>query len=43
MSMPCSGPRLGAIADDGIHEAPGIHYYFFNHAADPVPEYRRVG
>ena len=29
-------PRLGAIADDGIHEAPGIHYYFFNHAADPV-------
>ncbi len=29
-------PRLAKLADDGIHEAPGIHYYFFNHAADPV-------
>ncbi len=29
-------PRFGKIADDGIHEAPGIHYYFFNHAPDPI-------
>ena len=29
-------PRLGAIGDDGIHEAPGLHFYFVNHFADPV-------
>ena len=29
-------PRLGAIGDDGIHEAPGLHLYFVNHFADPV-------
>ena len=29
-------PRLGAIADDGIHEAPGLHQYFANHNPDPA-------
>ena len=29
-------PRLGLIADDGIHEAPGMHFYFANHAPDPA-------
>ena len=29
-------PRLGAIGDDGIHEAPGLYLYFVNHFADPV-------
>ena len=29
-------PRLGLRADDGIHEAPGIHFYFANHQPDPA-------
>ena len=29
-------PRLGAIGDDGIHEAAGFHHYFFNTYPDPV-------
>ena len=29
-------PRLGAIGDDGIHEAAGFHFYFFNTYPDPV-------
>ena len=29
-------PRLGAIGDDGIHEAAGFHHYFFNTFPDPV-------
>ena len=29
-------PRLGAIAEDGIHEAAGFHHYFFNTYPDPV-------
>ena len=28
-------PRLGAIAEDGIHEAAGFHHYFFNTFPDP--------
>ena len=29
-------PRLGAIGEDGIHEAAGFHHYFFNTYPDPV-------
>ena len=29
-------PRLGSIGDDGIHEAPGMHFYFANHNPDPA-------
>ena len=29
-------PRLGLKGDDGIHEAPGLHFYFVNHYPDPV-------
>ncbi len=29
-------PRLGSIGDDGIHELPGMHFYFINHFPDPV-------
>ena len=29
-------PRLGLKGDDGIHDAPGLHFYFINHFPDPV-------
>ena len=29
-------PRFGTRGDDGIHEAPGMHFYFINHFPDPV-------